>query len=127
MGLFSKFSKPSSAHKLPWNVLQSEDELSSILEASHTTPQILFKHSTRCSISDMALNRLERSWDLEDGKVVMHYLDLIKYRSISNAIASKFSVYHESPQMIVLKNGEVAGHTSHNQIDVAFVKAHLND
>ena len=83
---------------------------------SFQKPVVLFKHSTRCSISSMAKGRLERSWSFPEKDVTPYYLDLIKYRAVSNEIADLFHVRHESPQLLLMKNGEVVFHTSHNDI-----------
>jgi len=77
---------------------------------------LLFKHSTRCSISSMAKNRLENKWIESIPIDQFLYLDLIRYRDLSNYIATEFSVEHESPQVLILKNGEVLYTASHNSI-----------
>ena len=87
-----------------WIALTSEEQLQQIKVKSNKKPQVIFKHSTRCSISSVAKNRLERS--MEHDEVDFHYLDLIKYRPVSNKIAEEYNVYHESPQILVIKNGE---------------------
>lgn len=86
-----------------WTPLESIEQLNAIRDASSQVPQVIFKHSTRCSISSMALNRLER--ELAPENAVFYYLDLLKYRSVSNAVAEMFQVHHESPQVLVIKNG----------------------
>lgn len=122
MGIFSSFKSSSNQIPVPWQQLESMENLDLINEASQDKLQVLFKHSTRCSISSMAMSRLEREWDLEEGTCDIHYLDLIAYRPISNEIANRFNVFHESPQMILVKKGEVVGHSSHNQISVQQIK-----
>ena len=87
-----------------WHPINSIDQLEHIKSASYITPQVIFKHSTTCSISRMALDRFERAATPE--KVDFHYLDLLNYRSISTEIAAFFQVHHESPQVILIKNGE---------------------
>jgi len=97
--------------------MSEESQIAEIVELSHEKPQLIFKHSTRCSISSMAKSRLEREWNLEN--VQPWYLDLIAYRNVSNAITSKLGVHHASPQAILLKNGEVVHDSSHSSISVA--------
>jgi bacillithiol system protein YtxJ len=97
-----------------WINLVSEDELTNIKELSFTQPQVIFKHSTRCSISSVAKNRLENS-TVPNG-IDFYYLDLLNYRNISNKIAEDFSVYHESPQILLIKNGECVYDESHGGI-----------
>lgn len=97
-----------------WNNISSEQDINTISEQSSIAPQVIFKHSTRCSISTMAKARLERSAQPEN--ISFHYLDLLQHRDISNLIAEKFSVYHESPQILLIKNGECVYDESHNAI-----------
>ena len=96
--------------------MTTEAQIAEVVELSHEKPQLIFKHSTRCSISSMAKDRLEREWNLEN--VEPWYLDLITYRNVSNAIASQLGVHHESPQAILLKDGVVLHDSSHNAISV---------
>ena len=99
-----------------WIPLTQLEQLSSIKELSATKPQIIFKHSTRCSISSMALTRLERATEIPTAD--FYYLDLIAYRTVSNAIAEEFNVYHESPQVLLIKNGECIYDESHSGISM---------
>jgi bacillithiol system protein YtxJ len=99
-----------------WIPLTSEDQLSKISSLSTERPQVIFKHSTRCSISSMALSRLERS--APSDTVDFYYLDLIKYRTISAAIAEKYQVAHESPQILLIKNGKCTYDESHMGINM---------
>ena len=76
---------------------------------------LLFKHSTRCSISSMALSRLETKWK-DDEKIPAYYLDLLSHRHISDEIANLFSIEHASPQVLLIKNGACIYHSSHSGI-----------
>ena len=122
MGLFSSKSKSASVN---WLDLKDKSELQKLIVESENKPVLLFKHSTRCSISSMAKNRLESNWDISEDDITPVYLDLIKYRDVSNQIESELNVKHESPQIILLKNGKVNFHTSHNQISVDAIKQNL--
>ena len=106
-----------------WIELKEEAQLNAIREQSNTTPIVIFKHSTRCSISAMAKNRMERA-PAPDG-VTFYYLDLIQYRSLSNRIAEEFGVHHESPQVIMIRNGECIYDESHNGIDMREITAQV--
>jgi bacillithiol system protein YtxJ len=97
-----------------WIELTAEKDLDTIIEASHSKPQLIFKHSTRCSISSIAKSRMDKS-DV-DNTCDCYYLDLIAHRNISNLIAEKFHVHHESPQVILIQNGECTYDESHNSI-----------
>ena len=94
-----------------WIELQNLDSLEAIKLKSFERVQVIFKHSTSCSISSVVKNRLERS--ISPTEIDFYYLDLIKHRDISNAIASLFQVHHESPQILVIKNGECIYEESH--------------
>lgn len=99
-----------------WTPLTDEQQLETIKEESKSQPVVIFKHSTRCSISSMAKNRLDRE-DAPAG-VRFYYLDLIAYRALSNKIAEVFQVHHESPQVLLIKNGECTYDESHNGINM---------
>jgi len=101
---------------LKWTSLTEIDELQRIAERSFQKPQILFKHSTRCGTSSLVLNRLERASDIPDADFYM--LDLIRYRDVSNKVAELFDVYHESPQVLLIKNCECHYEESHLGIDM---------
>lgn len=122
MGWKDIFSGGSS--NVPWKNLTEEKQIAEVVELSHEKPQLIFKHSTRCSISSMAKDRLEREWNLEN--VEPWYLDLIAYRNVSNAIASQLGVHHESPQAILLKDGVVVHDSSHNSISVSEIAKQLS-
>lgn len=97
-----------------WKNLQSIDQLEQLINDSHDKPVAIFKHSTRCSISSMAMDRLQRQWDdAEASEMDFYYLDLISHRDVSNEIAQKLEVMHQSPQVIVIKNGKASYHNSH--------------
>lgn len=104
-----------------WIPLQRMEQLEELVVNSSNRPQVIFKHSTRCSISSMVLNRLEREtppegWDF-------YFLDLLAHRNISNAIAEKLQVHHESPQIILVKNNEVVMEDSHMSIQMDELKS----
>jgi len=105
---------------MEWEKLTVLEQLDAIVEASSSRPVLLLKHSTRCSISSTALNRLERSWNAaETNNTLPFYLDLIAHRDISQAIAERFHVEHQSPQALIIKNGTCVYHASHFDIQYA--------
>jgi len=106
-----------------WIALESPDQLEALRAESKNQPVIIFKHSTRCSISQAALSRLERTWKEEEmTSVKSYYLDLLSCRDISNQITNLFEVEHQSPQVIVLKDGEAVYNKSHFDIDFNSIK-----
>ncbi len=99
-----------------WIDLADDQQLKVIIELSNHKAQLIFKHSTRCSISSMAKSRLERS--IQPESIDFHFLDLVKYRQLSNKIAHHFGVYHESPQILLIKKGQCIFEESHNAISM---------
>ena len=121
MGLFSAF-KSSDKVAFPWIELTSSEQLKEAIQSSDEHPVILFKHSTRCSISSMAKSRFESNWNTELTNVSIYYLDLIAHRNISNEIAELTGIEHQSPQAIVLKNKEVIYDASHSEISAKAIE-----
>ena len=99
-----------------WIPLTETDQLQDIIKLSKTKLVVIFKHSTRCGISRGVLSQFEKATDSNEENVAFYFLDLLKYRNISNEIASLFNVYHQSPQALLIKNGEVVSHNSHYDI-----------
>ena len=128
MSLFGKiFGSPDdekSDSKIGWKQLNNLGQLSEIIEESDNIPVIVFKHSTRCSVSRMALRHFENEFDL-DGKVTPYFLDLLNYRDVSNEIANKFQVQHQSPQILLIRNGKCIYDASHNSIEVESLHRYL--
>ena len=117
MGFFS-----SSKTAFPWLDLTSTEQLHEIIKESNEHPVLLFKHSTRCSISSMAKSRFESNWKLTNDVCPTYYLDLIALRPISAEIETITGVEHQSPQAIVVKEGKVIYHASHNGIDASEIE-----
>ena len=99
-----------------WILLTNEAQLQEIIEKSAAKPQAIYKHSTRCATSSMVKNRLERNET--PGNIDFYFLDLIAHRSLSNKIAEVFKVTHESPQLLLIKNGECVYEESHTGISM---------
>jgi len=108
--------------KMNWSNLTSTKQLDQIREESNKHPVLIFKHSTRCGISRTALDRLERNWNSDEMESVKTYfLDLLSYREISNEVAHRFDVEHESPQLIIIEKGKATVNKTHLAIDYASV------
>lgn len=113
-----------SNSKINWIPLQNMGQLDEIVAFSDQKPAVIFKHSTRCSISRFALKQFESAFDLED-KVDAFFLDLLEHRDISNEIANRFGVYHQSPQLLLIKYGKSVYDVSHDAIDAGELKGKL--
>lgn len=109
-----------------WKRLDSEEQIKAIEQASKDKPVVVFKHSTRCSISGMVLSRLQRDWNEDEMEgLEFYYLDLLSNRDISSKVAEKFGVEHQSPQLIIIRNGEAVFHTSHMGVSYNEMKQNL--
>lgn len=122
MGLFGNIfgSKKSDGketkRQIPWIPLTEMGQLDEIETSSASRPQLIFKHSTTCGVSRMVLNMFEKNPLLQEDGVDVYFLDLHSYRKISDEIAHKFQVRHQSPQLLVVKANETVAHASHGGI-----------
>lgn len=131
MGLFDNLLKSAdkveNSLKIKWVALSDKAQLEEIIHLSSTMPVLIFKHSTRCGISKMALKTFEREFDLKETEITLCFLDLLNYRELSQDISTKFKVAHQSPQVLVIKNEEVIYHDSHNYISFDQIKEILKN
>lgn len=124
MGLFGNIfgsknedkEKEKDERKIAWIELKTVNQLLEIVANSNSRPQVIFKHSTTCGISRMVLNMFTQSNNLSNGQMDFYFLDLHNYRDVSNEVANTFQVVHQSPQLLVIKNGTVIAHGSHGSI-----------
>ncbi len=120
MSLSYKFYKPDTddiIHPVRgWNDLTDINQLDEIVAASYKVPAVIFKHSTNCVMSTTLLWKFEKKFDFEPGRLKPYFLDLIALRNISDEIAARFDIKHESPQIVVIKDGKVIDHASHEGI-----------
>lgn len=129
MGFFDKmFKSENNDNKperlpVPWIQLTQLETLEEIAVDSSKQTIAILKHSTTCGISRMVLRQFEQNYNLDPDSVKLYFLDLLSYREISNKIATKFNVPHESPQLIVIKDGKAIFDASHSEIDVERLKA----
>lgn len=119
MGILNSIFKSSKKEKevkelhINWHRLTSINQINDIKKASRKEPILIFKHSTRCGISSMVIRKFESSFTEEMKDLKVYYLDLLAYRDISNEIGYEFQVMHQSPQLLVIKNGKAVAHASH--------------
>lgn len=133
MGLLDKIFKSErdivkeEIDKMPWKDLKSLGELEKLVEDSKFKTVALYKHSTRCGVSRIVLRNLEAEYDLpKSAPVDLYFLDLISHRDVSDKIAEKFGVRHESPQLIIIKNGKAVHHASHQSISAGSIKNYVD-
>lgn len=102
---------------MEWIALNTIDQLNEIDKFSEESNILIFKHSTRCSISVAALNRIERNWNEEaQNKLKVYYLDLLRYRNISDEIAQRYNIIHQSPQALIINKGKCIFSQTHSEI-----------
>lgn len=106
-----------------WITLTRLEQIEHIRQASYSKPQVIFKHSTRCSISAMAKNRLDKATIPDE--IEFHFLDLIQYRAVSNEIAAGFGIEHESPQILLIRDGVCVFDASHTAISMNVLREAL--
>lgn len=118
MGLFDALSNTlSGSSDSIWDAISHPSDLKSILDKSENRPQLIYKHSNRCSVCFVAKGNLEQSSEQLLEHADMHYLNVVKNRSASDSIASRLNVRHKSPQVILVDKGEVIWHASHSGIE----------
>jgi bacillithiol system protein YtxJ len=134
MGLFDKMFRTAreiskeEINPISWNDLTTTSEVDNIVQsASKKRPQIIFKHSTRCGISKMALKQFESDYDLPSSQADAYYLDLLNHREVSAYIAEELNVQHQSPQVIVIADGNVIHTESHHGISASKLKNLLEE
>lgn len=122
MGIFDKLKSQRDIAKeeiveVPWHMLNQIDQLDVLIEESKDRPVAIFKHSTRCGVSRSVLKMFEKNYRLQEDKMKLYFMDILTNRDISNEIATRFQIPHESPQMIVIRDGKAVHHDSHHSID----------
>ena len=128
MGFFDKWFNATDEDNnknektLPWIDLVDMAQLNEIKKASEVKLQVIFKHSTRCGISRSVLRRFVEDFDLTLDSVDLFYLDLLNYRDLSNEVGVQFQVIHQSPQLLIIKDGVSIHHASHYDIDATVIE-----
>ncbi len=133
MSFLKRLTSRSKSHSEPevlvevvqWKLTNSEQALDLIDEQSKRKPQIVFKHSTRCGVSSMVLRRFERQSHEVISGMDFHMVDLISNREVSNAVAARYGIMHQSPQLIIVKNGTAVFNDSHYDITTVELEQYL--
>jgi bacillithiol system protein YtxJ len=110
---------------IEWKNITDLNQISDI----KATPgfSLIFKHSTRCSVSMMVKKRFEMDWEVIPEDTNLYFLDLISHRAISAQIAETFLVHHESPQILLIKDGNCVLDASHGDISADEVAGMINN
>ncbi|MFT5761961.1 MAG: bacillithiol system protein YtxJ [Polaribacter sp.] len=125
--IFSSTTKPKKeiVSTINWIPLTTITELEALKEVSATETVLIFKHSTRCGISRMVIKLFEKQFDESMSNLKVYYLDLLNYRDISDEVGYAFQVLHQSPQLLVIKNGIAVANASHYDISNIDLKSNL--
>jgi bacillithiol system protein YtxJ len=126
MGFLDNLRRASEAGAPPaWQALTDLGQLDRLQEASQHKPVAIFKHSTTCGISAMAKHTLESGWDFGPEELDAYYLDLLAYRPVSNAVAERWGITHQSPQMILIYRGKAVYAASHQAVSAPSLRKAL--
>lgn len=119
MGLFNSVKNMFSGSDTSeiWEMISDSSQVEPIIEASKEKPQLIYKHSHRCSVCFVARGELEQSAEDIKEHADMYFVNVVRNRDASNKIASELDVRHESPQAILINKGEVVWHGSHGSIN----------
>ncbi|MEX0968158.1 MAG: bacillithiol system redox-active protein YtxJ [Bacteroidia bacterium] len=112
---------------MDWTPFTEPGQIEEIKAQSHSAFVLIFKHSHRCSISSVALHRLQAKWNLTSLQIHPYKLNVITARAISQEVAGTFGVRHESPQILLIKNGECIMHLSHLDISYSRITSAIDD
>ncbi len=125
--MFRKKKTEVESHKKAgmWTPLETSDQLERLHELSVERPQLIFKHSTRCGISRMVMNLFRERYEFPENAADLHYLDIFNYRAISDEVARKYGIPHQSPQLLVIRNRDVIAHDSHGGINEMNLSTYL--
>lgn len=119
--VFGASDENQNDSKIGWRQLTDLGQLNEVVEASTEKPVLVFKHSTRCGISRMVLRQFENEFNSQEN-IIPYFLDLLVHRDISNEIANRFGVQHQSPQLIIFRDGKAIYNTSHENIDATILE-----
>ena len=122
MGLLGGLFSNSFSLNEEWKTLTSTDQVEQLKAVSESKPVAILKHSSRCGVSSSVLSRLKGDWNISADHLEFYFLDLITYREVSKAVENAFNVRHESPQLIVIKNGKAIFQRSHFDIKLNELK-----
>ena len=125
--IFQFFCSEINEYRMDWIQLTDVSLLNQIDEESNDKYVLIFKHSTRCNISATALSRLQRKWDKDASEqLTPYYLDLLSYRDVSNEIADRYNIRHQSPQVLIIHKGKCVYDASHMEIDLNEIQSQLH-
>ena len=105
--------------------LLSEADVERAIGASHHRPVVICKHSATCGISAQALDSLEEWFGAESRTPEAYIVTVQTHRALSTGLAERFGIRHETPQLLLLRDGVVTWHASHHHVRGAELQAVL--
>ena len=112
---------------MTWRTITTTADLERLVEQSQSTACLIYKHSTRCTMSEMMKYVLEEEWDFEETELIPYYLDILSNKTLAAKIAEDFQVYHQSPQVLLIQKGECTFDEDHRDISIEEIREHLED
>ncbi len=111
-----KGSSETDRKGVRWIPLERKEQLKGITGRSDEVLQVIFKNSLTCGVSGMVRRSFETNLSIPEGKADLHMLHIQDNRELSDEVSRAFEIRHESPQLLLIKNGKVVHHASHGQI-----------
>ena len=112
---------------MKWRTITTEEDIEEMMRQSQSTACLVYKHSTRCTMSEMIKYILEEEWDFGETELIPYYLDILAHKKLAAKIADDFQVYHQSPQVLLIQEGECTFDEDHKAISVEEIREHLED
>lgn len=112
---------------MKWRTITTEEDIEEMVRQSQSTACLVYKHSTRCTMSEMIKYILEEEWDFGETELIPYYLDILAHKKLAAKIADDFQVYHQSPQVLLIQEGECTFDEDHKAISVEEIREHLED
>ncbi|MBZ9778341.1 bacillithiol system redox-active protein YtxJ [Psychroflexus sp. CAK8W] len=122
----TKTTDEAKTSNFTWRTLEDITQLDAVEKLSEEKLVVIFKHSVTCGISNMVWHQFQNEIDFNNDDIEMLYLDLLAHRDVSNEITRRFQVLHQSPQILVIRDGEVLHHASHSAIRLSDIKHFLS-
>jgi len=108
---------------MPLLSLTTLAQLDDLIAGAGTRPVLLFKHSETCGMSHQAHAEVRDAVDDPTFDTDIHLVSVQASRPVSQAIAARFKVVHQSPQVLLVQDGVVRWHTSHLAITADALRA----
>jgi bacillithiol system protein YtxJ len=109
-----------------WINADSTEKLDEIKELSNSEKVLILKFSTGCGVNYAVRNLLEREWTDGEMRMKTYIVDVLASKELSGKIANDYAVEHESPQVLIIKNGKPVFTASHGRVLYSEIRKHRN-